>query len=64
MSVGQGISGIAGEAGSSVAVGGTLVINGHANFIAVEGPSQRAGKTDLIVPIPGSASDIRGCGIG
>ena len=41
-----------------------LVGNGNADFVGVEGPSLGAGKADLVVPVPGGASEIAGgCGV-
>ena len=40
-----------------------MVRNGNTNLFVVEYPSVRAGKTDLIGPIPGSASEISRLGI-
>ena len=40
-----------------------LIRNGNADFVSIEGPLLGAGKTDLIVPIPGGASRIGGLGI-
>ena len=39
-----------------------LVSNGDADFVGVEGPSLGAGKADLVVPVPGGASEIAGGG--
>ena len=46
----------------SVFVSFALVRDGHANLVSVEGPSVRAGEADLVVPVPGSASQVRGLG--
>ena len=49
------------EAFSAVSVhsvGFTLIRDGHADVIGIEDPIFRAGQTLLIVPIPGSTSNI------
>ena len=60
MSILQVITLIAGKAVSSVIVTGALVTNGHANFVIVEGPSVRASKANLVLPVPATASEIGG----
>ena len=53
------------EAFSAVSVFGVgfaLVRNSDTDFVRVEDPSVRAGEADLVVPVPGSASQVRGLG--
>ena len=50
----------AGQAVSLIVVGSALVTDRCANLVGIEGPSFGAGKTHLVVPIPGSASRIGG----
>jgi hypothetical protein len=53
------VSFIARDASSRVIEGGTLVGNGDTGSILIENPVIRAFKTDLLVPIPTSASNVR-----
>jgi hypothetical protein len=49
----------AGEAVSVFSVRSTKVRNGGTDFFSVENPTLRAGKADLVVPVPGSAARVR-----
>ncbi len=53
----------AGEASTTVIVRGALIGDRHADLISIENPVLGAGKADLIVPVPGSASGIGGLGV-
>ena len=57
------VSLVAGEAVSGTVGGSALIGNGYTDSVGVGEPSLRAGKTILIVPIPGSASRVGGLGI-
>jgi hypothetical protein len=54
---------VAGQAFSSTVGSSALVANWNAGFVGVEEPSLRAGKADLVVPIPGGTSGISGVSI-
>ena len=57
---------IALEAFSAVTVHGmslALVGDRHADLVGVEGPVLGAGEADLVVPVPGGASEISGLGV-
>jgi len=44
-------------------VGVATVINRHTGLVSVEEPSLRAGKTDLVLPVPTGTTDVSGVGI-
>ena len=57
------VSFIASQAVSVDIMSGTLVGNWNTNLFVIEEPLVRAGKTDLVFPVPGSASEVRWVGI-
>ncbi len=48
----------AGSAGTALVVGSAVVRNRSANLISIEDPILRAGKANLVVPIPGGTAGI------
>jgi hypothetical protein len=44
-------------------VAGALIRNRHANLVGIENPSLGAGDTDLVVPVPDTASRVSGLGV-
>jgi hypothetical protein len=53
----------AGKTGTSAVRWSTLIRNGHADLVSIENPVLWAGKADLTVPVPSSASGVSGLGI-
>lgn len=40
-----------------------MVRDGHADLVGIEGPSLRAGQTNLVVPIPSGTARVSGLGV-